>query len=61
MQIFVITYKPTARGPVYEKYLGSTPAGLAHGRAQADQALVARGASDGVTSVSAHADHGVVG
>ena len=40
---------------------GSRPAGLANGRAQADKALVARGAPDGVTRVSAHADHGVVG
>lgn len=44
-----------------QKHLDSTPAGLANGRAQADKALVAGGAPDGVTGVSAHADHGVVG
>jgi len=43
------------------RYVGSRPAGLADGRAQADKALVAGGAPDGVARVSAHADHGVVG
>ncbi len=44
------------------RYVGSRPAGLANGRAQADKALVAGGAPDGVIArVSAHAYHGVVG
>ena len=58
---FTFSYQSTARGPVYEKCVGSRPAGLANGRAQADKALVAGGPPDGVTGVSAHADHGVVG
>ncbi len=39
----------------------TVPACLTNGGAQANKALVARWTSDGVTGVSAHADHGVVG
>jgi len=61
LDFFKLLISQQHKGPVYERYVGSRPAGLANGRAQADKALVAGGAPHGVARVSAHADHGVVG